>query len=214
MTKTLFDKREELKDNICQMIMQRESDPLSQVKNLEHHKNTLQQDLTFNTMILESARKSQKVMREIHEKIMKDKQTAAENSKDRLHMFEEMKKDYAERVTASASLMINKRGVERDLRNVKNEVAKLREELAMITGDSPIERGDNPWNLGVGYGGRRRRDGDHHSSGGDYRRRDRDHHSSGGGDHWRRDRDHYASGGGDHRRRNKGNFNFNFNKNQ
>ena len=180
--------------------MQRESDPLSQVKNLEHHKITLQQDLTFNTMILESARKSQKVMREIHEKIMKDKQTAAENSKDRLHMFEEMKKDYAEKVTASASLMINKRGVERDLRNVKNEVAKLREELAMITGDSPIERGDNPWNLGVGYGGGRRRN--------------RDHHSSGGGDHRRRDRDHYASGGGDHRRRNKGNFNFNFNKNQ
>ena len=159
---------ESLKDQICEMIMEREKDPLSKVQDLKHFKKDREQELVNSRNFLEAAKSSRKILKELFEKESADTNN---NREDKLKVFTELRNDYADRIRVTGKLESQLERLKKEVSKSRNDVAKLRDELGDIKGVSSIEKhGDNPWNLGVPYKARDSKVGDWRDS---YRSGDR-----------------------------------------
>lgn len=140
---------EGLKDQICDLIIEREKDPLSGVKDLSKYKKEREQELVNTKRFLEAATSSKEILQEIHKKEIRDTNN---NRDDNIKVFIEMRNDYADRIKVTGKLELQLEKLKKELSRSRNDVAKLREELGEIRGVSSIEKhGDNPWHLGVPY---------------------------------------------------------------
>ena len=147
-----FHRREELKDQICDMIMEREKDSLSCLK-----KTDLLMELEEANHHLDSAKGSRDVLIELYKKQVESKKLSPGGGREE---FEDMKKDYAEQIVVRGQLEAQVDAARKDYNHQMKVLARLREDLMYYKRDEDRKR-DNPFvGIGVPYGGRFRRNRD------------------------------------------------------
>ena len=151
-----FHRREELKDQICDLIVDREKDSLSCLK-----KSDLLMELEEASHHLVSAKGSRDVLIEFYKKQVESKKSSPGGGREQ---FEDMKKDYAEQIVVRGQLEAQVEAVRKDYNHQMKVLARLREDLMYYKRDEDRKH-DNPFvGIGVPYGGRGRRDRDRSSN--------------------------------------------------
>ena len=151
-----FHKREDLKDQICDILMEREKDSLSSLR-----KEDLIMELEEANHLLVSAKGSREVLVKIYKEQLERKTQSTGKGREQ---FEDMKKDYAEQILVRGRLEAQVEAARKDYNQKMKVLARLRDDLMFYRRDEDRKH-DNPFvGIGVPYGGRGRRDRDRSSN--------------------------------------------------
>ena len=146
-----------LKEEICEMIIEREHD-ISKDSNPNSVLSLpqLRNDLEYTMNILASAQNSKKLMAELLKKKLEDVEFVEKDVvlKTR-ETIEKMKVEYAAKIIDEGQLKTQVRGLTRDLNSLRDETSRLRMEIRDVKGEFQGSGEGNPWQVGVTYGGRR-----------------------------------------------------------
>ena len=157
----LIDKREHIKDMICDKLTQKVSRELKDdnVK-IDNTNIELVKERNKVLQLLKSAKNSKQIFEEIIRNREQRKKMDRNNNNDKesMEVFEDMKKEYCEMIVRNGDLDKQVSRVRNELHRVRNSQAKLREEIQQFRrelngGDRFVGQGGNPWQIGVPYGG-------------------------------------------------------------
>ena len=142
----LYEQRDLINEQICKLIEEREKDLVlgagETSDSAPHTLDDLRGELDEAKQYLESARNSLRILAEIYKQRTEDaKEVSTSNRREK---FEEMKRDYAEKITTMGRLEAEVRRVDKELGAKENSTAQLREEIRQVKGDSGQEN-SNPW---------------------------------------------------------------------
>ena len=145
----LYEQRDHINEQICKLIEEREKDLVfgadENSGSAPHSLDDLRGELDEAKQYLESAKNSLRILAEIYQQRTEDAQEVSIS--DRREKFEEMKRDYAEKISTMGRLEAEVRRVDKELSAKKNSTAQLREEIRQVKGDSGQEN-TNPWQVG------------------------------------------------------------------
>ena len=145
----LYEQRDHINEQICKLIEEREKDLVfgadENSGSAPHSLDDLRGELDEAKQYLESAKNSLRILAEIYQQRTEDAQEISIS--DRREKFEEMKRDYAEKITTMGRLEAEVRRVDKELGAKKNSSAQLREEIRQVKGESGQEN-TNPWQVG------------------------------------------------------------------
>ena len=146
----LYEQRDHINEQICKLIEEREKDLVFGADETSgsapHSLDDLRGELDEAKQYLESAKNSLRILAEIYQQRTEDAQEVSIS--DRREKFEEMKRDYAEKISTMGRLEAEMRRVDKELSAKKNSSAQLREEIRQVKGDSGQEN-TNPWQVGL-----------------------------------------------------------------
>ena len=145
-----------LKEEICEMITEREHDISKDSIPNSLSQPQLRIDLEYTKNILASARNSKMLMAELLKKKLDDVEFVEKDAllKTR-ETIEKMKAEYAGKIIDEGHLMGQVRGLTRELNSIRDDNTRLREEIRDVKGEFQGSGDGNPWQVGVSYGGRR-----------------------------------------------------------
>ena len=145
----LYEQRDLINEQICKLIEEREKDLVFGADETSGSAppslDDLRGELDEAKQYLESAKNSLRILAEIYQQRTEDAQEVSIS--DRREKFEEMKRDYAEKISTMGRLEAEVRRVDKELIAKKNSTAQLREEIRQVKGDSGQEN-SNPWQVG------------------------------------------------------------------
>merc|ERR1719229_1637150 len=120
-----------MNEQICKLIEEREKDLVlgacETSDSAPHSLDDLRGELGEAKQYLESARNSLRILAEIYKQRADD--AKEDSTSNRREKFEEMKRDYAEKITTMGRLEAEVRRVDKELDAKKNSTAQLREEI-------------------------------------------------------------------------------------
>ena len=137
----LYEQRDHINEQICKLIEEREKDLVfgadENSGSAPHSLDDLRGELDEAKQYLESAKNSLRILAEIYQQRTEDAQEISIS--DRREKFEEMKRDYAEKITTMGRL-------EAEVRRVDGQGAERQEELhgSASGGDPPGQGGQWP----------------------------------------------------------------------
>ena len=145
----LYEQRDLINEQICKLIEEREKDLVFGADETSGSAppslDDLRGELGEAKQYLESAKNSLRILAEIYQQRTEDAQEVSIS--DRREKFEEMKRDYAEKISTMGRLEAEVRRVDKELGAKKNSTAQLREEIRQVKGNSGQEN-TNPWQVG------------------------------------------------------------------
>jgi len=146
-----------LKEEICEMIVEREHD-ISKDSNPNSLLSLpqLRNDLEYTKNILASAQNSKRLMVELLKKKLEDVELVEKDALSKTReTIEKMKAEYAGKIIDEGHLMGQVRGLTREVNSLQYDNTRLREEIRDVKGEFRGSGDGNPWQVGVSYGGRR-----------------------------------------------------------
>ena len=145
-----------LKEEICEMIIEREHDISKDSNPNSVSLPQLRNDLEYTKNMLASARNSKMLMAELLKKKLDDVEFVEKDAvlKTR-ETIEKMKVEYAAKIIDEGHLKGQVRDLTKELNSIRDDNTRLREEIRDVKGEFRGSGEGNPWQVGVSYGGRR-----------------------------------------------------------
>ena len=158
MQKSLLQKREELKVEVCRLMCEKETflqryvtgGDVKKIPSIQAQKKEVENQLRRARAICTSAKNSKQLLADLKSSQSSNVKEDSVSQDGFKAEFESQLRNYVELITKDEALREQLKSKKAELISLKKEVSRLETEVAHVTGRNKAPR--NPWTIGVPYG--------------------------------------------------------------